>query len=336
MEFSTKDHLGHERPLNIFANVGEVAIVFLHDCAGIIEKVLRLGGEAQKFVFVLTWSWWVDENKCLQLAKMLAELGKNSPNTALALRNNVIICMNSASEYSRYRAIDPKSRCVKVNNSSFLSTETFKINSLGIDKDAPAIMNAKSWIFKRHYLTEKLNNKIFISYREEADKNYPQYCDIRKFDPRHLYLDVSAEKVSGLNSEAGFGLALSEVEGACYASTEYLLCGLPVISTPSLGGRDEFYSTGNSIIAHPSANGLLHAEGLLRKKIASGDLSRDVIRKGALSKIFEFRSCLSDELSLATGAPASHFLKIINYETGRDNKMYNKRNFWIKDVASRN
>lgn len=34
------------------------------------------------------------------------------------------------------------------------------------------------------------------------------------------------------------GLALSELEGACWASTEYLLCGLPVVSTPCSGGRE--------------------------------------------------------------------------------------------------
>jgi glycosyltransferase involved in cell wall biosynthesis len=34
---------------------------------------------------------------------------------------------------------------------------------------------------------------------------------------------------------------LSREEGACYASAEYLLSGLPVVSTRSRGGRDIFF-----------------------------------------------------------------------------------------------
>lgn len=50
------------------------------------------------------------------------------------------------------------------------------------------------------------------------------------------------------------GLMLSEEEGASYASSEYLLCGLPVVSTPSRGGRDVFYNDDNSKIVEPTAD----------------------------------------------------------------------------------
>ena len=42
-------------------------------------------------------------------------------------------------------------------------------------------------------------------------------------------------------AQAKCGLALSEVEGACFASAEYFLCGLPVVDTAALGGRDVLY-----------------------------------------------------------------------------------------------
>ena len=41
---------------------------------------------------------------------------------------------------------------------------------------------------------------------------------------------------------------LSAMEGACFSSSEYLLCGVPVVSTKSLGGRDFWYNDYNSII----------------------------------------------------------------------------------------
>ena len=45
------------------------------------------------------------------------------------------------------------------------------------------------------------------------------------------------------------GLCLSKAEGAMYSSMEYLLCGLPIVSTKSIGGRDEFFTDKNCIFA---------------------------------------------------------------------------------------
>jgi len=45
------------------------------------------------------------------------------------------------------------------------------------------------------------------------------------------------------------GLALSATEGMMRASTQYLLCGRPVVSTASRGGREQFYDDYNAIIA---------------------------------------------------------------------------------------
>jgi glycosyltransferase involved in cell wall biosynthesis len=41
--------------------------------------------------------------------------------------------------------------------------------------------------------------------------------------------------------QARVGLCLSAVEGQMAGSVEYMLLGLPVVSTPSLGGRDSFF-----------------------------------------------------------------------------------------------
>jgi len=53
-------------------------------------------------------------------------------------------------------------------------------------------------------------------------------------------------------NQSRVGLILSEEEGACYASSEYLLCGIPVVTTASRGGRDVFYTRENSYIVAPS------------------------------------------------------------------------------------
>jgi glycosyltransferase involved in cell wall biosynthesis len=42
-------------------------------------------------------------------------------------------------------------------------------------------------------------------------------------------------------NQAKVGLALSACEGAMLASVEYMLCGLPQVSTPCRGGRELFF-----------------------------------------------------------------------------------------------
>lgn len=55
------------------------------------------------------------------------------------------------------------------------------------------------------------------------------------------YTTLTQQTVVDAYNSAATGLCLSEVEGAMYASMEYLLAGLPVVTTPSIGGRDHFF-----------------------------------------------------------------------------------------------
>lgn len=94
--------------------------------------------------------------------------------------------------------------------------------------------------FKRHGLVPAelsprllfLGAAVRASERGYADEMHAKY-------PAARWVDCfSGSKVSCLLAQAKCGLALSAVEGACFASAEYLLSGLPVVDTPSIGGRD--------------------------------------------------------------------------------------------------
>ena len=52
-------------------------------------------------------------------------------------------------------------------------------------------------------------------------------------------------------NRARVGLCLSASEGAMLATMEYLLCGVPVVSTPSIGGRDRVLDPRFSVIVDP-------------------------------------------------------------------------------------
>ena len=53
---------------------------------------------------------------------------------------------------------------------------------------------------------------------------------------------LSVEEVNAAYNQARVGLCLSRAEGVMFASIQYLLAGLPVVTTRNLGGRDEFFS----------------------------------------------------------------------------------------------
>lgn len=94
--------------------------------------------------------------------------------------------------------------------------------------------------FKRHgLLPEELAPRLLFlgasvraSEREYAAGIREKYAAARWVEA------FSGAKISCLLSQAKCGVALSGVEGACFASAEYLLSGLPVVDTPSIGGRD--------------------------------------------------------------------------------------------------
>jgi glycosyltransferase involved in cell wall biosynthesis len=113
----------------------------------------------------------------------------------------------------------------------------------GKDRPFDAAYIARLTPFKRHGLlpAELAPRLLFLGAAvREAERGYAE--EIRAKYPSARWVEsFSGSKVSCCLSQAKCGLALSAVEGACFASAEYLLSGLPVVDTPALGGRDVLY-----------------------------------------------------------------------------------------------
>ena len=67
-------------------------------------------------------------------------------------------------------------------------------------------------------------------------------ANVANFDANGAYRFLPAEDIAELMNRSSVGLCLSLVEGAMRASMEYRLCGTPVVSTPSIGGRDRYFT----------------------------------------------------------------------------------------------
>lgn len=134
------------------------------------------------------------------------------------------------------------------NHNIFVNEHLYK--PLDESKKYDAVYTAQLKPFKRLSLAQKVERLMIISYGGDLHKFCPElkHADFnQEFLPR--------EELVRLYNRSYAGLCLSEVEGAMFASCEYLLSGIPVVSTPSKGGRDEFFTSKNSLIipAEPEA-----------------------------------------------------------------------------------
>lgn len=77
--------------------------------------------------------------------------------------------------------------------------------------------------------------KVYDSERDYADMVFERYAAAK------VVGTFRGADLSIWLSQAKCGLVLSAREGASFCSSEYLLCGLPVVDTPALGGREVLY-----------------------------------------------------------------------------------------------
>ena len=103
--------------------------------------------------------------------------------------------------------------------------------------------------FKRHQLVPNdAPEKIMLlgCGNHPSEEEYAHGVHERLKGARFVWafrgLDVSRHLAA-----AWCGLALSASEGAMFASAEYFLCGLPVVNTPALGGRESTFPDGFTI-----------------------------------------------------------------------------------------
>lgn len=116
-----------------------------------------------------------------------------------------------------------------------------------------ALYNARMSSWKNHYLAANIDHIALIGYGMDNKAYVKKLNKILKkitwlnFEDGDYKFLAPSEIVDSIN-QSYCTLALSDLEGAMYASGESLLCGVPVVSIKSKGGRDVFFDETNSII----------------------------------------------------------------------------------------
>jgi len=179
-------------------------------------------------------------------------------------------------------------RSVFVNHNCFLSEERFPLVTAGRSPRYDAVLNANAGEWKRHGLTRDIPSLAYITY--SRDKEGKLVWPVPSFRPAFMndrYLDEGERRE--VYAQACCGLALSACEGANYATGEFLLGGLPMVSTQSTGGRDVWYTELNCIICEATPESVARAVQTWRSRHEAGKVPHERIRAEYLARMLEHR-----------------------------------------------
>eukprot|EP01041_Mallomonas_annulata_P005840 gene5840-11791_t len=208
---------------------------------------------------------------------------------------NVLLLANSEEEIYILRDFCNDCDVLFFPNNAFLDHNLFSLRNSTVpnvvnQSDPLCILNAKGHKWKRHDLSVPIPNRIFVTYDRKPNTHLEIY------NPRKIYQGISPSELIDILHQSDFGGAFTPSEGNCYASNEYLLTGLPVLSVKSIGGRDTFYKDGvNAIICNASLEGV--TEGYQRmKSLILNNLDRVRIRRETVEMVESFRDNLTEKV----------------------------------------
>lgn len=211
----------------------------------------HVGNRRAYFLIRLPWNRETAEGVAGDAAA-LAELRDRYPE-----HRHIMMC-NSYRELEHYRAQGVPG--IVCSTLAFVDETRFEILP-SVQKEFDAVYTAALVPFKRHELCRDLASVAIIYHRYHPpsvqEEGYPermramltQATFVNELDGEFRLL--KEEEVAQWISRARVGLCLSEAEGAMRAAAEYMLCGLPVVSTPSIGGRDRILDPAFSRIVPP-------------------------------------------------------------------------------------
>jgi len=224
-------------------------------------------------------------------------LSNNKPN------HNIIILANSNFDQQQFNKLNTQN--ILCSHNAFVDPNIFKI--VESVKQYNAIYNARFNPTKRHYLANKISKLACTTWGFANDSEREYLKQIQQTQDIIVLNNIQDNKIISKKphevnlaySLAYVALCLSASEGAMYSSIEYLLAGLPIVSTESKGGRDLFFDSNNSIIVEENPDSVYSA---VQKWISKyNQIDRQSIRHQAIKiqaeHINRFKALLSSILS---------------------------------------
>jgi tetratricopeptide (TPR) repeat protein len=241
-----------------------------------IEKTAPYYRDRQVYFFIgLPHTILIDPDHRKRVRDRYYQVTTENPNF------EITILATDVAELRMMRELGMKSELV--NQNAFVDENTFTI--IEMQRPFDAVYNARWEDCKRHYLLKDVENIKLIM----ADANHDGILLTKKLLPRAMITNDGVGEVRSLTaSEVAYhlntakcGVCLSAVEGAMFASIEYLLCGLPVVTTENVGGRNWFFT--QDCVTFCAATPTAVKEAV--RELNARHLSREFVRQTALERV---------------------------------------------------
>lgn len=205
----------------------------------------------------------------------------------------------SSSEFAHNMRTELGLRSFLVSNNAFVNENIFICtNKTFNDREFRAVYTARAAAVKRIHLAAKtpklalVVNRSFVSGVISLDESYLQVPNIY-LNSGHL----TAAELTSLYNRTKCGLILSSAEGACFTVVEYLLSGIPVVSTRpeaprGLGGREVWFTPYNSAYCDPVPESVADAVS----EVISRNLNPETIRAECIAEMKKQRRVLRDQV----------------------------------------
>ncbi len=252
-----------------------------------LEAFKKSIAQNEKFTMLLQLGWSAElPEVAAELKSRLAEAKNAFPEARF------IILANSAKEVEIIREF---SEVYLAQHNAFLDPRRYPLAKSG-KKRFDALYIARITPFKRHELAQKIKNLHLIGSFSEKERAYFE-STIKEFSHACWTQKVPSFLIGREIGKAACGLALSAIEGAMFSCGEYTLCGVPVVNTRNLGGRDTLLPEFAVKFAEDTAESVAEAvESWVSDPISPAD-----IRQGFLDKALPQKELIQELVNSIAG-----------------------------------
>jgi hypothetical protein len=223
-----------------------------------------------------------------------------TPNAIKILESNpsyeITILANSVEEKEYFEKMT--SRYVMFcNHNAFLNERVFDIVE-NVPKIHDLIVDSAFHEYKNVEKANRIKETLHIGYVKHDLSTHvviPTYGKLANFANANAtgkYKRLTKPQINARYNESRVAGIFSLIEGACFASSQYLLAGLPVISTRSQGGRDIWFNEFNCIICENDEDSIYDAHQTAMQRLESGEFNARQIRELHLQQMDEHRTRL--------------------------------------------
>ena len=263
-----------------------IIVAFDTDFLRNLDAFRRSLRQGEKFTILLQTGWSVLVPEFAEeLKTRVAEAHRMFPEARLVFLVN---------EKEAVPILKDSAECIWCHQNAFLDPARYPLAKGARQFDA--IYVARITPFKRHQLAEKIPNLYLVGGYSPREMEYFQTV-MRTVPHARWDENVSSLLIGRSMARASCGLALSSIEGAMFVCGEYSLCGLPVVNTANIGGRDLMLPEFSAFRAEDTPESV--AEGVEHWK--ANPVPPQEIREAFLHTASEHRACLDDFLASVAG-----------------------------------